>query len=373
MGSACKLQEVAMKYFNLLALLFLLTGCKGGGSGGGWPSVLSEQIIVNLDARPALGIRELVLETTRVEARRALYGNWIEISQSGSPRPPLGAYDALRIQIGSGSRVATADGSYAGPLALPPDLANGLTVPVDFTVSSGQWTSINLLFDTLQSLQAQPAGSASPYLFRPTFRVFNGFGGNQNGLVWKRSATTPLPLAMVTAQVPRAPDPPEILEWGLTSPAQTQWSLMYLPLGQPVCLVATHTGQDVCVPKASIKTLNQVINTMIEFTRATVPLAGSVQGRVTPVPGPDQADLILVLQDLEVAPGRSEQLIVARVLPILAAEETFTVPSLAPGSYQLCVLRRSFGASGAESSRSHAWSPSCLVVAGQSTSMDLAF
>ena len=248
-------------------------------------------------------------------------------------------------------------------------------MPVDFNINSGQWTSITLLFDTLLSLQAQPAGSASPYLFRPTFRVFNGVGGNQNGLVWKGSDNSPLPFAMVTAQVPRAPDPPEILEWGLTDSGSHWWSLVYLPLGQPVCLVATHTGTDVCVTKAATITLAQKTNTMFEFTLGVVPLAGGVQGRVTPAPGLGQADLILLLQELEVAPGSTEQLIVARVLPTLAAEETFTftVPSLAPGSYRLCVLRRSFGATGAEQSRVYAWSTPFLVEAGQSTSVDLAF
>ena len=383
-----------MRSFVLLTLFVLLSGCGSNGAvTAGWNAPLPETLDVSLHGSPAPGIRELILETSRVEARRSGSDSWFDIHQGGVQTdliepylvwiascrppslPPAGDYNALRIQFGPGSRIATTDGSYAGPLALPPALANGLLVPVDFSIGNGQWTSINLLFDPLLSLQAQPAGSASPYLFRPTFKAFNGHGANQNGLVWKGNASTPLPSAMVTAQLLHAPDPPEILEGGLTftSPTQPQWGLFYLPLGQPICLVATSAGQDVCVPKAATVSLVQNINSLVEFTLATVPLAGSVQGRVTPVPGPAQADLILVLQELEVAPGRTEQLIVARVLPTLAAEETFTVPSLAPGSYRLCLLRRSFGASGAEQSRSHAWSPSFLVAAGQITSQELAF
>ena len=360
-----------MRIFILLSLMVLFSGCATKGDLGGWNAPLPERFFVNLDARPAPGIREIVLETTRVEAHRSGSSNWIEISQS---LPPAGAYDSLRIQFGAGSRIATTDGSYSGPLAFPPELANGLTVPVDFTIGDGKWKTISLVFDTLLSLQVQPAGTGSPYLFRPTFRVINNFVGvgTQNSMVWKGSAS-PLPSAMVTVQFLRAPDPPEILEWAYTDPGSQQASLMYLPLGQPVCLVATHTGQDVCGPKATIKTLFQTINTMVEFTLATVSLGGGVQGRVTPAPGPAQADLILVLQDLEVSPGRTEQLIVARVLPALAAEETFTVPALAPGSYRLCVIRRSFGANGLEQSRIHAWSTTFLVDAGQIASRDLAF
>ena len=78
-----------MRSFTLLTLLVLFSGCKSGDIfSGNWPPVLSEMLIVNLDSRPASGIREMALETTRVEARRSLDGNWIEISQTGSPRPP---------------------------------------------------------------------------------------------------------------------------------------------------------------------------------------------------------------------------------------------------------------------------------------------
>lgn len=325
-----------------------LAGCQASGGNG--------FITVRLVDGPSLEYSELNLHVLRVEISKDGEG-WMTI---GTPdvtvdlltltggvaqtlvdgaSVPAGTYGQLRLVLGAGNTIRTADGLH--DLKVPSGMQSGVKLNVHFEVEPNTTKDVFVDFDAHRSVFVHQAGASLQYILRPVVRAFDRVvTGAVLGTVTDAGTGAPLAGVEVTAQTLDGSGHPAVAR-ATTTAADGSYVLDLLPVDGAYWVVAQpRVGAQAYEAGAAGPLAITVEDPVLSVDLAFAAVAsGGVAGAIAPPPAEGEFDEVVVLGTVEV--DGTDRTFVLRTAPATAAEgaETYAIDLLPPGTYALFVIR----------------------------------
>lgn len=280
---------------------------------------------------------------------------------------PAGHYGMLRLVLGDGNTVKTADGLH--DLVVPSGLQSGVKLPGSFDVAPGTTKDVFIDLDAHRSVFVHRTGASDKYILRPVVRSVDRIvTGSITGTL--TDAATHAPLAGVDVTAQRSLDTGPAVARATRTDATGRYVLDLLRLSdgpyhvvsQPVVAGAVYAA---CASPAI--PLTEAAPTPAwdaAFTAAAE--HGGIGGAITPAATADQADLVDVSQALDVGGGATRSFLLRTAAGVVSATgERYDVTDLPAGTYAVSLVRSTLDASGNETLSGAG--PAAATVAGGAT------
>lgn len=333
-----------------LALAFAaVAGCS--------PSSGNAIMNVHLVDGPALEYSELNLHVVRVEISKdgegwmtlgtpdttvnllSLTGGVAETLVDGKSIP-AGTYGQLRLVLGPGNTIRTADGLH--DLKVPSGMQSGVKLNVHFVVEPDTTKDVFIDFDAHRSIFVHQAGNSMQYILRPVVRAFDRVvTGAVKGRLTDAATQAPLPGVEVMAETLDVAGKPSVARSTLTG-ADGTYVLDLLPVdgaywvvAQP--RVATVAYQAGAAGPFGVTPEAPVVTSDLAFAKADG--TGAVDGTILPLPAADQSDDVTLLGTVPVSAVNRTFVLRGTPAAVSGGLETYAIDLLPAGTYSLFVTR----------------------------------
>jgi hypothetical protein len=362
--------------------LALLAAC-GSSSGG------SAKMSVHLVDGPALEYSEIWLHVVRVDIAKD-GGGWTTL---GTPDVtvnlltltgavaetlvdgaiiPAGSYGQMRLVLGSGNTIRTADGLH--DLKVPSGMQSGVKLNVHFDVLPNTTKDVFIDFDAHRSIFVHQAGNSTQYILRPVVRAFDQVTtGAVIGKLTDAATTAPLPGVEVMAETLGEDGKPAVARTTTTA-ADGSYVLNLLPVGGSYWVVAQpRVGTAAYAAGAAgsfaVTAAAPVVSTDVAFTRLDA--TGAIDGTIAPPLTADAFDEVSLLGTVSVASVPHTFVLRSAPGTVSSGTESYAIDLLPAGTYSLFVTRGTPDGAGGVS---YAPGPaaSATVTAGETFHLDLA-
>jgi hypothetical protein len=253
---------------------------------------------------------------------------------------PAGSYGQLRLLLGAGNTIRTADG-VLHDLVVPSGMQTGVKMPLHFDVQANTTKDVFVDFDAHRSIFVHETGASEKYVLRPVVRAFDRVvTGGVTGTLTDAATQAPLPGVEVMAETLDGEGSPTVARTTRTGP-DGSYALDLLPFGPSYWIVAQpRVESDAYAPGAagpvSITADAPVASSDVAFTKATD--VGGVAGAISPLPASDQTDEVMLLGSITVA-GVPRTFLLRTTAAVSGTTETYALDLLPAGTYSLLVTR----------------------------------
>lgn len=288
-------------------------------NGDGWLSLGAPDVTVNL---------------------LSLTGGVVETLVDGKSIP-AGAYGQLRLVLGPGNTIRTADG-VLHDLEVPSGMQSGVKMNAHFDVQPNTTKDVFVDFDAHRSVFVHETGASQKYILRPVVRAFDRVvTGAVAGTLTDAATHAPLPGVEVMAETLDAAGTPAVARTTRTG-TDGKYVLDLLPVGGAYWVVAQPRVGTVAYDAgaagpASITADAPVVSSDVSF--ATAAATGAIDGTIAPLPETGETDEVTLLGTVPVAAVPRTFVLRTVAATVSGTTEAYAIDLLPAATYSLFVTR----------------------------------